>query len=135
MKITFELEFSKLNAIKVHMTFTLLIRSHMKCGTCMFFIVLKPCNGFKMCPQIFVPDLAPSLLQTSKWYITDTYRGWSWCAGQSIGLLLTIPQNAGHFDFFKKSHFCNFIQIYFGYSSKNWQGYCLCHEIIFFSVL
>ena len=59
----------------------------MKCGTYMFLIA----SGSKMCAQIIVPTLAPSLLQRSQWYFADTYLGWSWSAVQYSNLNAQDP--------------------------------------------
>ena len=66
-----------------------IIRSHIKWGTYMCFdwleAVATTLVGSKMCNWIFVRDLAPSILQRSRWYFAHTYLGWSRIAVQKLG--------------------------------------------------
>ena len=64
----------------------------------------------KMCYQIFVPDLAPSILQRYRWYFANIY------------IYISCSRFHGMAAIFhgKKSHFCTFLPVYFGYSNETW---------------
>ena len=82
----------------------------MKCGTYNVFDRFEGTaagGGPNMCAQIFVPDLAPLILERSQWYFADTYYGWSRSAVQNFSLIAQYSANWWPF-WIKKIPFLHF---------------------------
>ena len=77
------------------------IRSHMNMGDLYVFdwfetSAAAAALGSKICTEIFVISLQPSILQRSPWFFAHTYLGWSRSAVWNLGPNAQTSRNGGH---------------------------------------
>ena len=72
--------------------------------------------GYKTCTEIFVLDLAASILRRSWRYSAHTYLGWTLSAVQNFWPKYSRFRKMVAILHWKKSHFCTFLPVYIGYS-------------------
>ena len=115
------------SVIYIHVYF-MFIRSHMNMGTYIFLIGLKPPprSGYKivnLCPKPSPLNFAeiPMIFCTALrdhtfWVVPEcSVKFWPKCSSFCKMAAILRP---------KKSHFCTFLPVYFGYSNETWQGHC-----------
>ena len=103
----------------------IIIRSHLKCGTCMFLI------GSKLpSPQLEPKCVLESLPHSSAFIVTEI--SMIYCIHKSWVVLMCSENYWPNYlrshrivvILNEKSHVCTSPQIYIGYSNETWQGHC-----------